>query len=105
MFFVWNVLRDTKEVEVGSGNQKGFLGCKNTSVVLVPNGNVSLRLFLMVCTLSRFLVVICCNRGVLSKSHKNYFKDRCLQFLPFLFNEMVILSKTFKANNFESHIH
>ena len=102
-FSACNVLPDTKEVEPGSGNQKGLSGCKNTSVVLAPHGNVSLRLFLMVCTFSRFLDVICCNRGVLNRSYKNYFKDRFLQFLPFLSNEMVLLSKTFEANNFESH--
>ena len=62
----------------------------------------------MVWIFLRSLDVICYDRWVLSEGHRNYFKDCCLVnsqptllFSTYL-NSMVILSKTSKADNFES---
>ena len=55
----------------------------------------------------RSLGVICCDRWVLSEGHKNYFKDWCLVDSSYLSGLtqwiMVILSKGYKPDNFESH--
>ena len=74
------------------------------------HGSGSLQLFPLVWIFLTSLGVICYNRWVLSKGHKDYFKDRCLmssqQIFLFLTNLnliMAILSKACRPDNFELH--
>ena len=115
MLFCCTVPPSSKETELGSSNQEAspWAG-KNTWIVLVPclAGKVSLRLFPVVWIFSRSLSVICSERWIVIKGHKNYVQDWCLMnsqptFLFFnLFLTqwiMAILSKEYKPDNFKSH--
>ena len=108
MFPGCTVLPDSKEIELGSGDQEAS---PSTGKVLFAHGSASLQLLPVVWIFLRSLGVICYGRWVLKEGHKNYYKDCCLtnsqptfQFLTYLnLMNMVILPKACKPDNFESH--
>ena len=55
---------------------------------MFAHGSVSLQLFPVVWIFLRSLDVICYDRWVLSKNHKNYYKDWCAMNSQFKLNEL-----------------